>query len=152
MFLPQVTTAIAASLLGAGLARRISTKRAYLLGLVFSLLSMGLLITSTFVRTDQSVAYPLLLIASAFLGAGFGLTVPVLNTYSAVFHPASVDRSVLILNAPARARYRACAGVRGRVRRPWVLVGPSSPVRGDARGAVDRQPAAAPAESLQQAP
>ena len=53
MFLPQVTTAIAASLLGAGLARRISTKRVYLLGLVFSLVSMGLLITSTFVKTDQ---------------------------------------------------------------------------------------------------
>jgi MFS family permease len=99
MFLPQVTTAIAASLLGAGLARRISTKRVYLLGLVFSLVSMGLLITSTFVKTDQSVAYPLLLVATAFLGAGFGLTVPVLNTYSSVFHPASVDRSVLILNA-----------------------------------------------------
>ncbi len=99
MFLPQVVTAIAASLLGAGLARRISTKRVYLLGLASSLVSMGLLIASTFVKTDQSVAYPLLLIATAFLGAGFGLTVPVLNTYSSVFHPASVDRSVLVLNA-----------------------------------------------------
>ncbi len=99
MFLPQVVTAIAASLLGAGLARRISTKRVYLLGLTSSAVSMGLLIASTFAKTDQSVAYPLLLVATAFLGAGFGLTVPVLNTYSAVFHPASVDRSVLVLNA-----------------------------------------------------
>jgi hypothetical protein len=39
------------------------------------------------------------LVAAAFLGAGFGLTVPVLNTYTSVFHPDSVDRSVLTLNA-----------------------------------------------------
>ena len=99
LFLPQVVTAITASLLGAGLARRISTKRVYLIGLTCSLISMGLLIASTGVKTDQSVAYPLLLIATAFLGAGFGLTVPVLNTYSSVFHRDSVDRAVLVLNA-----------------------------------------------------
>ena len=99
MFLPQVITAIAASLLGAALARRITTKRVYLIGLASSLVSMGLLISSTFVKTDQSAAYPLLLVATAFLGAGFGLTVPVLNTYCADFHPATVDRSVLVLNA-----------------------------------------------------
>jgi fucose permease len=99
MFLPQVLTAIAASLLGAGLARKISTKRVYLTGLTCNLISMGLLIASTGVKTDQSAAYPLLLVATAFLGAGFGLTVPVLNTYSSVFHPDSIDRSVLALNA-----------------------------------------------------
>jgi fucose permease len=99
LFLPQVVTAITASLLGAGLARRISTKRVYLIGLGCSTISMGLLIASTGVKTDQSVAYPLLLVATAFLGAGFGLAVPVLNTYSAVFHPARVDRAVLVLNA-----------------------------------------------------
>ena len=99
MFLPQVVTAIAGSLLGAGLARRITTKRVYLLGLVCSLVSMGLLLASATVKTDQPVAYPLLLVATAFLGAGFGLAVPVLNTYASVFHPASVDRAVLVLNA-----------------------------------------------------
>jgi hypothetical protein len=31
--------------------------------------------------------------------AGFGLTVPVLNTYASVFHPDGVDRAVLVLNA-----------------------------------------------------
>jgi fucose permease len=99
MFLPQVVMAITASLLGAELARRIGAKRVYLIGLACSLVSMGLLIASTAVKTDQSVAYPLLLVATAFLGAGFGLTVPVLNTYSSVFHPADVDRAVLVLNA-----------------------------------------------------
>jgi fucose permease len=99
MFLPQVALAIAASLLGARLARRISTKRVYLLGLACSTVAMGLLLASTLVKTDQAAAYPLLLVATAFLGAGFGLTVPVLNTYTSVFHPGSVDRSVLTLNA-----------------------------------------------------
>jgi MFS family permease len=99
MFLPQVALAIAASLLGAGLARRISIKRVYLLGLACGTVSMVLLLASTLVKTNQAAAYPLLLVATAFLGAGFGLTVPVLNTYTSVFHPDSVDRSVLVLNA-----------------------------------------------------
>jgi MFS family permease len=99
MFLPQVALAIAASLLGAGLARRISTKRVYLLGLACSTVSMVLLLASTLVKSDQAAAYPILLVATAFLGAGFGLTAPVLNTYTSVFHPDSVDRSVLTLNA-----------------------------------------------------
>jgi MFS family permease len=99
LFLPQVATAITASLLGAGLARRISSKRVYLIGLGCSTVAMGLLIVSAGVKTDQSAAYPLLLVATAFLGAGFGLTVPILNTYASVFHPDRVDRSVLVLNA-----------------------------------------------------
>jgi fucose permease len=41
----------------------------------------------------------LLLLATAFLGAGFGLTVPVLNTFVAEFQPNRVDRAVLVLNA-----------------------------------------------------
>ena len=99
MFLPQVAFAIAASLLGAGLARRISDKRVYLLGLACGTLSMVLLLASTLIKTNQPAAYPLLLVATAFLGAGFGLTVPVLNTYTSDFNPGSVDRSVLALNA-----------------------------------------------------
>ena len=60
---------------------------------------MVLLLASTLVKSDQAAAYPMLLVATAFLGAGFGLTVPLLNTYPSVFHPDSVDRSVLTLNA-----------------------------------------------------
>jgi MFS family permease len=99
MFLPQVLTAIAGSLTGARLAARIGTKRVYLLGLTMSLVSMGLLLVSAPVKTNQAVAYPLLLVATAFLGAGFGLTVPTLNTYASAFHPAAVDSAVLTLNA-----------------------------------------------------
>jgi fucose permease len=99
MFLPQVALAITASLLGAQLARRISTKRVYLLGLACSIIAMVLLLASTLVKANHAAAYPLLLVATAFLGAGFGLTVPVLNTYTSLFNPDRVDRSVLTLNA-----------------------------------------------------
>jgi fucose permease len=99
VFLPQVVAAIAASLLGAELARRITEKRVYLAGLGCSALAMVLLIASTGVKGNHSAAYPLLLVATAFVGAGFGLTVPALNTYASEFHPGGVDRAVLVLNA-----------------------------------------------------
>ena len=99
LFLPQVATAITASLLGAQLGRRLGTKRVYLGGLACGLVSMLLLILSQFFESDSAVAFPILLVATAFLGAGFGLTVPSLNILTAAFHPAGVESSVLVLNA-----------------------------------------------------
>jgi MFS family permease len=99
LFVPQVVTATTASLLGAALARRIGIKQVYLAGLACGLVSMVLLIVSQFFETDTAVAFPLLLVATAFLGAGFGLTVPALNTFTAAFHTAAVAGSVLVLNA-----------------------------------------------------
>ena len=99
LFLPQVITAIAAALLGAGLAGRFGTKRVYVAGLVAGLVSMALLLVSATVSDNQSVAYPLLLVATAFLGVGFGLTVPALNTFAAAFHSEDVNRAILVLNA-----------------------------------------------------
>ena len=64
MFLPQVALAIATSLLGAGLARRISAERVYLLGLACSTVSMVLLLASTLVKRSQAAAYPMLLVAT----------------------------------------------------------------------------------------
>jgi MFS family permease len=99
LFLPQVATAITASLLGSSLARRFSPKSVYLAGLAAGLVSMSLLIVSTLFESDTAAAFPLLLVATAFLGVGFGLTVPSLNTFTAAFHPGAVDSSVLVLNA-----------------------------------------------------
>jgi MFS family permease len=99
LFVPQVATAIAAALLGTSLGGRIGTKHVYLIGLASNLVSMSLLLVSSFVTDNQSLAYGLLLVATAFLGAGFGFTVPALNTFAAAFNPSSVNRSVLLLNA-----------------------------------------------------
>ena len=99
MFLPQVVTAITASLLGAGLARRFGLKRVLLAGLLADLASMGLLVTSQFFTSTQALAYGLLLAATASLGLGFGMVVPALNTFTAAFHPDGVDKAILTLNA-----------------------------------------------------
>ena len=99
MFLPQVVTAITGALLGGQLARRFGIKRVFLAGLAADLASMALLIVSQFFASDQTVAYSLLLVATACLGAGFGLTVPAINELTAAFHPDRVDGSVLVLNA-----------------------------------------------------
>jgi MFS family permease len=99
LFVPQVVTAIAAALLGAGLTGRFGSKRVFLAGLAAGLLSMSLLLVSQLVVDEQSLAYGLLLLATATLGIGFGLTVPTLNTLTAAFHPGQADRSILLLNA-----------------------------------------------------
>jgi MFS family permease len=99
MFLPQVVTAITASLLAAKLERRFEIKRVFLAGLLADLASMALLIISQFFTSNQPVAYGLLLTATACLGVGFGLTVPAINTLTVAFHPDRVDASVLVLNA-----------------------------------------------------
>ncbi|MGO9973069.1 MAG: MFS transporter [Solirubrobacteraceae bacterium] len=99
LFLPQVIAAIAASVLGARLGSRFTIKRVYLAGLAAGLLSMALLIVSSFLTSERSLDYVLLLVATGSLGAGFGLAVPALNTFAAAFHPGAVDRSILVLNA-----------------------------------------------------
>jgi MFS family permease len=99
LFLPQVVTAITAALVGAGLSSRVGVKRVYLAGLAAGLLSMALLLVSAFVTSDQSTAYALLLLATASLGVGFGLTVPALNTLTAAFNPGRVSAAILVLNA-----------------------------------------------------
>ena len=99
MFLPQAVMAVAAPLLGTGLTRRLGIKRVYRLGLAANLVAMGLLVASQFVRGSEPLPYGLLLLATASLGIGFGLTVPALNTYASAFFPQRADSAVLILNA-----------------------------------------------------
>ena len=99
MFIPQAILAIVASLLGAGLTRRLGAKRIYLLGLGANWLAMALLVLSRFVMHQHSLAYGILLLATTCMGVGFGFTVPALNTFAAAFFPQQVDRAVLGLNA-----------------------------------------------------
>jgi MFS family permease len=99
MFAPQAVMAIIASLLGAGLTRRIGGKRVLLIGLAADLLSMALLFASQFATGVHPLAYGLLLAATAFLGVGFGFAVPALNTFTASFFSKKVDQAILTLNA-----------------------------------------------------
>jgi MFS family permease len=99
MFIPQAVMAVVSSLLGAGLRRRLGTKRIYMMGLVANLLAMSLLVASRFVMKEHSQAYAILLVATGCMGIGFGFTVPAINTFAAAFFPKKVDRAVLVLNA-----------------------------------------------------
>lgn len=99
MFVPQAIAAIASSLVGASLTQLSGIKRIYLLGLFADLLAMVMLVLSVFVMHSRVSAYGLLLLATACLGVGFGLTVPAINTFAAAFFPQNVDKAVLVLNA-----------------------------------------------------
>lgn len=98
LVLPELAAAILASLTGFGLARRHSSRLAYILGVSLGLAGSCLLIASSQVERDHAVAYPLLLAASGLLGAGFGLTVPILLAYARFLHACAEDMSVLALN------------------------------------------------------
>jgi MFS transporter, FHS family, glucose/mannose:H+ symporter len=97
MFIPQVALAIAGSLALASLAGRFSLKRVLLAGLVANTLAMGLLAGSNPVQGD-AIAYPMLLVATAALGLGFGLTLGSISTYAGAFMPARRDVALTALN------------------------------------------------------
>ncbi len=99
MFVPQAIAAVAASILGASWARRVGTRKVYLVGMLANVTSMTLLVISAIFEHDEGIAYALLLCATFSLGVGFGFTVPALNTFTAAFNPGKVDSSVLVLNA-----------------------------------------------------
>src|SRR5262245_674778 len=99
MFIPQVLTAIATALLGSSLARVITLKRVLLLGLASNIASMVILVCTTPVKSNTSLTYPMLLLATAFLGVGFGLTFPALHSHLAPFRPEAAGPAVVVLNA-----------------------------------------------------
>jgi fucose permease len=99
MFLPQVILAILASSLAPAFARRWHLKRVFLLDLGSNLISMLLLALSNFLMSSTSLAYDTLLLATAALGLGFGMTVMAANTYAEEFFPGRSDSAVLALNA-----------------------------------------------------
>jgi MFS family permease len=99
MFAPQTVLAVTAALLGGRLARRWGEKRLLLLGLGADLTSMALLVSSRFALGSHAAAFVLLLAATALMGIGFGLTIPVVNVLAGSLFPRRVDVAVLALNA-----------------------------------------------------
>ena len=99
MFAPQTVLAVTAALLGGRLARHWGEKRVLLLGLGADLASMALLVSSRFALGTHAAAFGCLLGATALMGIGFGLTIPVVNALAASLFPRRVDVAVLALNA-----------------------------------------------------
>ena len=96
---PRPLMAVIAALLGDRLAARWGQKRVLLVGLAANLASMALLVGSRFAMGSHAAAFALLLGATAFMGIGFGLTVPAINVLAASLFPRRVDVAVLALNA-----------------------------------------------------
>lgn len=99
LFVPQALMAIVAALLGASLTSRLGAQRIYLPGLGANGSAMALLGLSCWVMHRHALADGILLLATTGMGAGFGFTVPALNTFAAAFFPLKMDRAVLGLNA-----------------------------------------------------
>ena len=60
---------------------------------------MALILAGAWRREDGLVGFPLVMAGSAFLGAGFGVTVPVLMAYARFLNACAEDRSLIALNA-----------------------------------------------------
>ena len=97
IFVPQVIMAIAGSLLLPELSRRFGLKRLFLVGIAADVVSMSVLVASVSVE-GKGVAYPMLLVATAFLGLGFGVTLSCLSTYAGGFDPDRREAALTGLN------------------------------------------------------
>lgn len=97
LFLPQVVMAIAGSLALPALAHRFRLKQVLLAGLVADSIAMGLLAGSYPLHADAA-AYPMLLLATAALGLGFGLTLGSISTYAGAFLPGRRAVALTSLN------------------------------------------------------
>jgi MFS family permease len=96
-FAPEIVALIAPAVLAARIGRRWPTRRVYPAGLACSLVSMVLLIVSASVGARAD--FPVLLVSSIFLGAGFGLTMLAVIAYAQMLSPARPERSVLVVSA-----------------------------------------------------
>jgi len=82
IFTPQIITAILSSLLAPKLSDRWGMKYILLAGLASLFLSMVLLGGSHWFTGNKQVAYGIILISTAFLGAGFGFSITALNPFA----------------------------------------------------------------------
>ncbi len=97
LFVPQVVMAIAGSLALPTLSGRFGLKRVLLAGVAADALAMGLLVGSNAVQSGAA-AFPLLLVATAALGFGFGTTLGAISTYAGGFMPDRRDVALTALN------------------------------------------------------
>jgi predicted MFS family arabinose efflux permease len=96
IFLPQVALAVVGSIGGGILARRLGLKTLLWLSLVISGASQMLLAATIWLT--PSLAFASILLGTACLGLGFGLSGAPLNSYPPRFFPARRDTAVVALH------------------------------------------------------
>ena len=82
LFLPQIVAAIVSALAVRRLAARIGMKRVVMLGTACCVVSMALLLVASRLVGHPGLAYPVLLVGTAAVGAGFAATMSGLNVYA----------------------------------------------------------------------
>jgi FHS family glucose/mannose:H+ symporter-like MFS transporter len=97
LFVPQVITAIVGSLLLPELSRRFGLKRLFIVGIAANVVAMAILVVSVSVE-GETVAFPMLLTATALLGLGFGVTLSCLSTFAGGFMPDRREVALTALN------------------------------------------------------
>ena len=97
IFIPQIILAIITSLLAPKLSDRWNMKSVMILGLI-SLLLSALILAATQLFLDGNFDYILLLIGTAFLGAGFGFTITALNPFAFNLFPGKETSAVTAMH------------------------------------------------------
>ncbi|HEX7964861.1 MAG TPA: MFS transporter [Gammaproteobacteria bacterium] len=98
LFLPQMVGAILSGLLAGNLRRRWGARGSFRLGLGCNVLAAALLAASV-LFAGRDTAYALLLLETALLGLGFGLTLAVINDLATQLFPRATVAAVTVLNA-----------------------------------------------------
>jgi fucose permease len=94
LFIPQVVMAIAGALLGPKFSRKLGLKSIYQTGLVFNICAMVLIGASEWFLDNPVFSYLCVLMGTSAVGAGFGITLPMINVYAERFFP---DKSATAL-------------------------------------------------------
>ena len=97
IYLPQIILAIVSSLSAPRIADKIGMKKVLLLGLTALLLAMLLMMSSNW-YLDGNLDYWLIMLATAFLGAGFGFTITALNPLAYQLFPGKETSAVTAMH------------------------------------------------------
>jgi len=97
LFIPQVIAAILGALLGPKISSTWGLKKVYQAGLLFNILAMGIICSSEWFRGQPGV-HIYLMLGTTFVGAGFGLTLPMINVYAERLFPGNSASALLGLH------------------------------------------------------
>lgn len=87
LFVPQVIMAVLGALFGPKLAGKRGLKPVFQLGIAFNLCAMGLIASSQMFQDQHFLAYGISFLGTTAVGAGFGLTLPMINVYAERLFP-----------------------------------------------------------------
>jgi MFS family permease len=98
LFIPEVIAAVGATQFAAPIACRCLAGRAYVTGLGCALAGLALLIATEW-APRLAVSYPLLLVSTALVGAGLGLSFPFIRCYAVSLKPLRSRLQILLVNS-----------------------------------------------------